>query len=63
MSEIGGNENMKSKIELINGAEGLSLYIDDFRICGPKPWGGGTVIASWDIDLKELENIVQKKIK
>lgn len=39
--------NDKVIIELVNGCEGKSLYIDDYRVAGSKPWGGGTVEISW----------------
>lgn len=28
------------KIDLIGGVEGNSLFINDFRVAGNKPWGG-----------------------
>lgn len=34
-------------IKLINGVEGLCIAINDNRIAGPKPWGGGAVMESW----------------
>lgn len=37
----------KVKVEVIGSATGSSLYINDFRVCGNKPWGGGTVIRKW----------------
>ena len=39
-----------SKFEVIRGVEGCCLALDDTRIAGPKPWGGGTVIHAWDTD-------------
>ena len=39
-----------SKFEVIRGVEGCCLALDDTRIAGPKPWGGGTVIHAWEID-------------
>ena len=38
-----------SKFEVIRGVEGCCLALDDTRIAGPKPWGGGTVIHTWEI--------------
>jgi len=37
---------MNVNIEIVSGVEGNSLYINDYRVAGPKPWGGGRVIAS-----------------
>lgn len=36
-----------AKIELIGGVEGDSLAINDKRVAGPKPWGGGRVKRTW----------------
>ena len=30
------------------------LYLDDHRISGQKPWGGGTIIHRWPVTIKEL---------
>lgn len=29
---------------LVSGVEGNALYINDIRVVGPKPWGGGQVV-------------------
>lgn len=39
-----------STFEVIHGVEGYCLALDDTRIAGPKPWGGGTVTQSWETD-------------
>ena len=39
-----------SKFEVVRGVEGCCLALDDTRIAGPKPWGGGTVIHAWETD-------------
>lgn len=36
--------------ELVRGVEGDCLVLDDTRICGPKPWGGGRVIKTFHTD-------------
>ena len=41
------SKNDAVEICLIDGVEGQCLSIDDYRICGPKPWGGGTVRKMW----------------
>lgn len=49
---------MKVKIEVVSGCEGPSLSIGDdrtgHRLAGPKPWGGGRAIHSFDVDVDEL---------
>ena len=45
---------MKEKpieIKLVEGVEGNSLYFNDTRICGPKPWGGGKIKQKWETKL------------
>ena len=37
----------KVKIEVVDGVGGFSLYINDTRIAGPKPLGGGRAVASF----------------
>lgn len=39
-----------STFEVIRGVEGCCLALDDTRIAGPKPWGGGTAIYAWETD-------------
>lgn len=48
----GGGERVT--VELINGVEGQCVGINDYRICGPKPWGGGSVAQSWTTDKNEV---------
>lgn len=41
---------MKVKVIYVNGVEGNSLYINDYRVAGPKPWGGGRTVEEWDVE-------------
>jgi len=48
---------IKFKVAVIQGREGLSVYINDYRVAGSKPWGGGTVLyenENADIPMNEL---------
>ena len=45
----------KIKIEIVSGVEGPSVYINDHRIAGNKPWGGGTVLVSTEVTAEEFE--------
>lgn len=47
-------DNEKVKIELINGCEGKSVYINDYRVAGPKPWGGGYTEKIWMANKKDI---------
>lgn len=33
-----------SEFTVVRGVEGHCLVLDDLRIAGPKPWGGGPVV-------------------
>lgn len=46
----------KYTLDIIQGVEGLCIGINDFRIAGPKPWGGGKVLHSWKFSLKDLQD-------
>jgi len=34
-------EAKKLSLTLVDGVEGQSIYLNDYRIAGNKPWGGG----------------------
>lgn len=51
-------EEVAHKIELVQGVEGMCVYMNDFRIVGPKPWGGGTCIRSWSLSKADLETAI-----
>ena len=36
-------------IEVVSGCEGPSLYVNGYRIAGPKPWGGGNRTHVWSV--------------
>lgn len=50
---------MKIKIEIIKGAEGECIVINGQRVAGPKPWGGGRVVQSWDTDTLTVLNAIR----
>ena len=50
----------KVRIMLVNGVEGMALYINDYRVVGPKPWGGGTAVKSWVADEKDIIRALSK---
>lgn len=39
---------------IIQGVEGPSLYLNGFRVAGPKPWGGGKVLYEWTVEGEDL---------
>lgn len=45
------------EIEVIKGVEGNCLVINDTRVAGSKPWGGGTVIHKFTVPVKKIPAI------
>lgn len=46
------------EIKVVAGVEGPSLYVNDFRVAGPKPWGGGKVLYTFTADATELAEAI-----
>lgn len=46
--------NEKVKITVISGVEGYSIYINNHRIAGNKPWGGGKVVCEFSVDKDKI---------
>jgi len=46
-------------IEMVEGVEGPSLYLNGYRIAGPKPWGGGTLSRKWRTSKKNIERALK----
>ena len=44
------------KICIVDGVAGTAIYLNDFRIAGPKPWGGGNVTHEWKVKNEDLRN-------
>lgn len=50
-------------VEVVSGVEGPSLYINDYRVAGPKPWGGGKIIHRFMVERKDVEKVLIEKEK
>lgn len=48
------SKRAKVKIEYVSGVEGNALYINDYRIAGPKPYDGGKVLYSWTAKVGDI---------
>ena len=48
------------RLELVAGVEGPSIYLNDERIAGPKPWGGGRITKSYQIKRAQLREILNR---
>ncbi len=45
----------KFDLILCEGVEGKSVYLNDYRIAGPKPWGGGKVLQAWKVSADDIQ--------
>lgn len=58
---------MKVWIEVLRGRDGSSCVCicdengSGTRVGGSKPWGGGTIIHSWEVDAEELIKTIQER--
>lgn len=54
----------KVRFELIGGPEGPCLAImgdgSGLRLAGPKPWGGGSTLHAFEVDVDELLRAVEE---
>lgn len=41
-------------LEIIEGVEGKCISLNNYRIAGPKPWGGGKVSWKREISVKDI---------
>ncbi len=46
----------KYLIEVISGPAGPSIYVNDYRVAGPKPWGGGDLLHKFIVEEDDLES-------
>jgi hypothetical protein len=60
MSLKTAGDRPKLKVNVVSGPEGPSLYINDRRVAGPKPWGGGRILYSWKADPADIEAALAK---
>lgn len=49
-----------TNVKVISGCEGYSLYIDDYRVAGNKPWGGGERVHEWDVEIPEIKRLTAR---
>jgi hypothetical protein len=56
------DETKTISILFMKGVEGNSFYLNDTRIAGPKPWGGGTIIQEKFCSLDDLRRALGKEL-
>ena len=50
-------------VDICTGASGECVYVNDHRVKGGKPWGGGTVTKSIEIKTDELLRAIEPEIQ
>jgi hypothetical protein len=53
MNELKPEQNIS--VEIVSGIEGLCLLVNDYRVAGPKPWGGGKVVHSFQTKQSQID--------
>jgi hypothetical protein len=53
------DETKTISILYMKGVEGNSFYLNDTRIAGPKPWGGGSIIQEKFCSLDDLASALR----
>jgi len=51
--------NPQVYIDIVGGIEGPSVYINDIRVAGPKPWAGGALLHHFLVDVKDIEDALK----
>lgn len=51
------------RVVIVAGVEGDSLYVNDHRCAGPKPWGGGAVKWTKNVRADEFLREVHEALR
>lgn len=62
VGKVEGWKEVEIKYETVGGVEGNSLYKDDTRIAGNKPWGGGNIRDSFVVKEKAWQHKMHRMI-
>jgi hypothetical protein len=50
----------EATITVVAGREGHSIYINEIRVAGPKPWGGGLTVCEFNVPRSEIDEALQQ---
>jgi hypothetical protein len=55
----------KQEVEICitEGGGGMQVYVNDLRIAGNKPWGGGTVIKTYNVKRSTFERDIAEALR
>lgn len=45
-------------VEIVRGGVGACICINDYRICGDKPWGGGAITYTRTAQVKDIRHAI-----
>ncbi len=47
------------EVRYVKGVEGNSIWLNDMRIGGPKPWGGGKTLESFTVSIDDIKEALK----
>lgn len=50
-----------NKLQIIECNNGYTILLNDYRIAGDKPWGGGTVVKTYKVSEKDIVEALENK--
>lgn len=52
----------KHELKFVQGQFGhVALYLNNYRIAGEKPWGGGKALRTWKVDEASIQCALRNK--
>lgn len=45
---------------VVSGVEGPSIYINDYRVAGSKPWGGSRTLVEFNVPIEKIREQLDK---
>lgn len=58
-SELSTEKNIE--ICVVSGSEGPHIELGNYRIAGPKAWGGGQILYQWKVSLSDIAQALRGK--
>lgn len=55
-----GFKARRHRVSIVAGVEGPGVYLNNIRIAGYKPWGGGHLVGEWPLSEDDLQRAVKR---
>ncbi len=55
-------KDVEVTIEVCQGVEGPSIYVNGYRLAGPKPWGGGPITLRLTCSLDDILSAIPQLV-